>query len=290
MSENPHFAIRLLRRFAGLIGLENAARRLYHRWTRPHRGEGIESLRRIDAAAHEIGAYTQWLMDIDPRSPWHSREFVARFGGFHPPDGPRTLVREGLGDRVRNDFLLLLLREIVTRKIPGELAEIGVHRGDSARVLHHFCPERKLFLFDTFTGFTSDDLARESLRVGYNETTQFTDTSVDLAIRKIAPQGNTVVPVVGWFPQSIPAQLHAETFAFVHIDVDLEAPATAGLEFFWPRLAPGGYIVLHDYNAWPGLRLAVDQFCTRHRLVVVPMPDKSGSVVLPKPLPAITLP
>ncbi len=287
MQENPRFVIRLLRRLAGLIGLENAGRRLFHRWTRRAGKGGIEALRRIDDAAREVGGYAQWVMDIDPHSPWHSRDFVVQFGGFHPPGEQRNLIREGSGDRVRTDFLLLLLREIVTRKIPGALAEIGVHRGDSARVFHHYCPERKLFLFDTFTGFAPDDLARESLRFGYNETTQFSDTSVDLAIRNIAPRGDAVRPIVGWFPESIPPALRTETFAFVHIDVDLEAPATAGLEFFWPRLSPGGYVVIHDYNAWPGLRLAVDQFCAQHHLVLVPMPDKSGSAVLAKPLPAI---
>jgi len=42
-----------------------------------------------------------------------------------------------------------------------------------------------------------------------------------------------------------------DRFAFVHLDADLEAPIAAGLEFFWPRLTPGEWIVVHDYNAWP---------------------------------------
>jgi hypothetical protein len=41
-------------------------------------------------------------------------------------------------------------------------------------------------------------------------------------------------------------------------------------------------IVVHDYNAWPGARIAVDRFRNRETPVAVPMPDKAGSIVLIK--------
>jgi hypothetical protein len=41
-------------------------------------------------------------------------------------------------------------------------------------------------------------------------------------------------------------------------------------------------IVVHDYNAWPGARIAVDRFRQSQTVVAVPMPDKCGSVVLVK--------
>lgn len=240
------------------------------------------TLESITRSAQSFRCDLQSFMDINPASSWHSPEFVASFGGFHPPGEQRSLSRLHAGDRVRADMLLLLLREITVKQVPGSLAELGVHRGESARLIHHYCPERKLFLFDTFSGFNASDLANESVKIGYNQRQQFADTDVALVLETIAPKNANVLPIIGWFPASITPEVRSSPFAFVHLDADLEAPIAAGLDFFWPRLSRGGYVVVHDYNAWPGARLAVDRFLDGHRVASVPMPDKSGSVVLVK--------
>jgi O-methyltransferase len=236
----------------------------------------------VARSAQALRCDLQYLMDINPASRWFSPVFVANFGGFHPPGDERMLNVMHPGDRVRSDMLLLLLREITVRKVPGAMAELGVHRGTSARLLHHYCPERKLYLFDTFAGFPEKDFAKESINVGYNQRQQFTDTDVDIVLRAIAPLNSNVIPIVGWFPASATPQVSSETFAFIHLDADLEAPISAGLDFFWPRLSTGGIVVVHDYNAWPGSRVAVDRFLLMHHAAAVPMPDKSGSIVLVK--------
>lgn len=230
------------------------------------------------------GCSLQPWMDIDERNWWFPAEFRARFGGFNPPGEQREYVRVFEYDRVRSDMLILLLREILTARVPGSFAELRVHQGASARLIHHYCPERRLYLLDTFTGFTPEDLEAESMAVGFNKTPAFNDTSVEMVRRNIAPVGPTLEFVPGWFPASATPALREDRFAFVHLDADLEAPIRAGLEFFWPRLNDGGMIVVHDYNAWPGARAAVDEFRQRTPVVAIPMPDKSGSIVLRKPV------
>ena len=106
----------------------------------------------VSLAARNYRCDLQHYMDIDPAAANHSPDFVRNFGGFHPPGEQRPLNRIDAGDRVRADMLLLLLREITVRRVPGAMAELGVYRGTSARLIHHYCPERKLYLFDTFTG------------------------------------------------------------------------------------------------------------------------------------------
>ena len=60
--------------------------------------------------------------------------------------------------------------------------------------------------------------------------------------------------VQGWVPEVL-SMLPAERWAFVHLDVNLYQPTLAALEFFWPRLLPGGVIVADDYGSpfTPGL-------------------------------------
>ncbi len=227
----------------------------------------------------------QSQMDIHPQSLWYNPAFIRETGGFFPPDGSQGHRIEWMadGDSVRRDMLVLLLRDIEVRGIRGALAEVGVYRGETATLLHHFLPDRRLHLFDTFTGFDSDDVRSEAAATGASVTTgQFSDTSVDSVRERIRPRNSNVVFHPGTFPASCNASIRRDSFAFVHLDADLFQPTLAGLEIFYPLVAPGGYIVIHDYNAWQGARQATDQFLAEKPEIAVPMPDKNGSAVISK--------
>jgi asparagine synthase (glutamine-hydrolysing) len=51
--------------------------------------------------------------------------------------------------------------------------------------------------------------------------------------------------------------------AFAHVDVDWYEPVMTCLERIFPRLVPGGSIILDDYHAWGGCRKATDEYLTR---------------------------
>ncbi len=220
--------------------------------------------------------FLQNEMDISPRSIWYSPEFVAATGGFLIPGDriDRRICRLEPWDHVRRDMLVLLMRSVTVRQVAGDFAELGVYKGATARLIHHYVPERTLHLFDTFSGFDRSQIEAAS------QAGQFSDTSVDAVMRKIAPRNQNVVIHAGRFPDTVTPDLGK--FAFVHLDADLFDPILAGLEFFYPRVPAGGIIVVHDYNAWPGARRAVDQFFAAKSEVPLPMPDKSGSAVIVK--------
>lgn len=250
---------------------------------------GQMALQRLCGPMADRSFFLQGQMDIHPRGRWRNPAFVALTGGFFPPEGPGARRIEALDpfDIVRRDMLVLLMRALVVRGTPGALAEVGVYRGQTARLLHHYMPERRLYLFDTFEGFAAADLRDDPARTdGLRLDGHFADTSLARARRMVAPRNDNVIFRPGLFPDSADAETDAETYALVHLDADLKAPIAAGLAYFWPRLAPGGVIVAHDYNAWAGARAAVDEFCAERRLIATPMPDKSGSAVLWKPLAA----
>src|ERR1700687_5916809 len=56
-------------------------------------------------------------------------------------------------DPVRYATMALALERIRSESIPGAIAELGVHRGQTSRFLRAQMPERILYLFDTFDGF-----------------------------------------------------------------------------------------------------------------------------------------
>jgi O-methyltransferase len=233
--------------------------------------------------------YLQGQMDIHPRSHWFKPDFAAACGGFFPPaNATEGAVRREVSelepwDCTRRDMLALLLRSVIVRGVSGDFVELGVYRGGTARLIHRYAPERVLHLFDTFSGFDPHDVAHEARATGLQTSAStFTDTSAEGVLRYVGGPAGRVRAYPGRFPDSWSSELDRTSFAFVHLDADLYAPTLAGLELFYPRTSPGGVIVVHDYNAWPGARSAVDGFFSDKPEVPIPMPDKSGSVVVVK--------
>lgn len=170
---------------------------------------------------------------------------------------------------------------IKKENIPGDFAELGVYQGKSARVIHLLAPDRKLHLFDTFGGFPEKDLKTESGEAATYTTKNFADCSVE-GVKEYIKGKQTIIFHKGYFPDSA-ENLQTLKFAFVNIDVDLHNPTKAGLEFFYPRLSPGGIIFIHDYNRkWPGLVKAVDDFVGNIPEVPVQLTDRDSTLMIIK--------
>ena len=248
-------------------------------------------LRLLDRACRMFsnsGFYLQGKMDLDAKSWWHNQEFVSGTGGrFVPTDATaRRVLPLEQWDTVRRDMIILLLRELIARNINGDMAELGVYRGFSARLIHHYLPERKLYLFDTFTGFDARDVKAELAATGRKtEQTAFSQTGLQRALSNIAAQNSNVEVFPGYFPESAPPFMSQRRFAFVHLDADLYEPILAGLSFFYSKVVPNGFILVHDYNSWIGARKAVTEFFRDKPESPIPMPDKSGSALIVKLAP-----
>ena len=196
--------------------------------------------------------------------------------------------------------LRLLAEQIRERDVPGSIAELGVYQGAFAAELNRLFPERKLYLFDTFEGFDEQDLITERTLGGRNafaSAGDFSDTSRDIVLAKMSYPA-TVYICQGRFPDSVAggakradgnaavteSDLKAERFAGVSLDTDLYEPTLAGLHFFYPRLNPGGFILLHDYHSaqYPGVHRAAVEYFKENDLYCVPLADLHGTAVIIK--------
>ena len=176
----------------------------------------------------------------------------------------------------------LIVEEIERKNVAGDIAELGVYKGDFAAVMNLAFPARTLYLFDTFEGFDSSDKEAERKLGSYGVGRDFSDTSVEEVMKRM-PFAERCVTRKGFFPQTAEG-LEDKKFCFVSIDTDLYAPVAAGLSFFYPRLSSGGYIFVHDYNndLFPGAKLAVQEFSSRNTVSFVPLTDKYGTAVISK--------
>lgn len=185
-------------------------------------------------------------------------------------------------DKVRFYTLWLQMQRINKDLIEGDIAELGVYKGETARLLHLMAPERSLHLFDTFGGFTSTDLQAESGEAATYTTKNFADTSISKVLNKVGGDTGKISIHAGYFPQSA-SECGELRYALVSIDVDLYIPTKAGLEYFYPRLSAGGVILIHDYNhKWEGLLRAVDEFLVNSNEYLIPVADMEGTVMIIK--------
>lgn len=174
-------------------------------------------------------------------------------------------------DPVRHASIALALQRIRVEQIPGAMAEIGVHRGATSEFLHKIIPERMLYLFDTFVGFPGEDDSR------------FRNTSTAIVEARLGDTRNVEFRV-GVFPET-KLGLEGEKFSFVLYDADKHEPAVAALQFFYPRLSPGGYFVLHDYNSPESdyaVKRATDAFLTDKPERLIELPDVWGTALFRK--------
>jgi O-methyltransferase len=139
-------------------------------------------------------------------------------------------------------------------RLPGAMAEVGVFQGASAKLL---CEAKgdgvELHLFDTFGGLPQSTSADK----GVHHENQY-PCSLE-SVKQYLKDYDNVSFHPGLFPASADS-LPEMKFSFVHLDVDLYESTLAGLEYFYPRLLPGGVILSHDYSILAGVKKAFTDF------------------------------
>lgn len=160
--------------------------------------------------------------------------------------------------RSRILFLKRAAELILEKNISGAVAEAGVYQGEFAKEINLAFPLKKLYLFDTFSGFPDQDIAEEQ-ETSITKADYLKDTSVEKVISRMTYKEQCVI-CKGYFPQTTKGI--TSTFCFVSLDMDLYKPTLEGLRFFYPRLEKGGMIVLHDYfsDAYPNVKTAVTEY------------------------------
>ncbi len=154
----------------------------------------------------------------------------------------------------------------------GEMAEVGVYQGCSARLISLASDGAPLHLFDTFCGLPAPDRQEhDRMREGHYAA------SVD-GVRAYLSDRPAVAFYPGLFPDTA-GPVAEKRFSFVHLDVDLKAGTLACLEFFYPRMLPGGVIITHDYSYLDGVRAAFDAFLAGRQERVIELPSSQAMLV-----------
>lgn len=204
--------------------------------------------------------------------PWRPGNKFDR--GPHPHGllGP-TVAHTMVGiDRLVN--VRRLTQAALDEDIPGDFIETGVWRGGCCILMRGILAvneirDRKVYVADSFAGVPPPrpDVypADRDLRLDLSTELVVSLAEVKENFRRYGLLDDQVVFVEGLFSKTLPA-LDAGPFALVRLDGDLYESTYIALQCLYPKLSPGGFLVVDDYGVIPACRQAVDDYRAEHNI------------------------
>ena len=174
-----------------------------------------------------------------------------------------------------------------TNCMDGDVVEIGCYLGGtaalSARFLREIGSDHNYFVIDTFAGFREDQFERE-LKLGGAASLRhhFSANSLELARWVMNRHGGGEVRTIMGDIATLPDHAIPPKIAACLIDIDLAEPIYSALCRIYPRLVPGGIVIVDDcddhtqYKA----RIGYDRFVLEQGLV---SEIKHGKGLIKKP-------
>ncbi|WP_373511811.1 TylF/MycF/NovP-related O-methyltransferase [Persicitalea sp.] len=167
---------------------------------------------------------------------------------------------------------------VIEQNIEGDFVECGVWRGGSAMAMaltleRRRARNRQLYLYDTYEGMSEptpedesfagetakkllDNSSREDARgVWCYSTLEEVMQNVD----STRYPSSHLHFVKGKVEDTIPDQA-PDKIALLRLDTDWYESTKHEMEHLFPRLRPGGVIIIDDYGHWKGCRRAVDEY------------------------------
>jgi O-methyltransferase len=193
---------------------------------------------------------------------------------------------------------LLACKHVCSAGIEGDFVECGVWRGGNslvaADVFDRMMTKKRVYLFDTFAGMTEPAEIDERIgvphashptfvanqRKSHNEWCYAPLEEVAATFRKRGLL-NRAQFIKGDVTRTLDDDEHLPTkIAVLRLDTDWYASTRKELETLWPRLQPGGVLMIDDYGYWRGSKEAVDEYFAGPHKPYLHYIDQSGRLAI----------
>lgn len=172
----------------------------------------------------------------------------------------------------RLDWLESTVVQIVSENIPGDFFEAGCWRGGAVifllgalRALRQ--TGRVVWAADSFAGYPAPTASSsEADHLLWERHDYFAVSRADFEqnVARYGLGGDALRVLEGFFDQSIP-KAPIERLAMIRIDIDGYEGVSAVLDLLYPKLSPGGFVVVDELEV-AGCKRAIDEFFARNGL------------------------
>ncbi|MBV9404832.1 MAG: TylF/MycF family methyltransferase [Acidobacteriaceae bacterium] len=197
-------------------------------------------------------------------------DLQAREEGGDWPSEAETMIGMQRLDNLE-DCVVSVIRD----GIPGDLVETGVWRGGASifmkAILEAFgARDRHVWLADSFQGLPEPNAKKYPADEG-DTLSQFAPY-LAVSVEKVKSNferydllDDRVHFLEGWFRDTLPVAPF-EKIAVLRLDGDMYESTIEALEYLYPKLSAGGYLIVDDYGALANCRAAVNDFRQKHHI------------------------
>ncbi|MFT7033472.1 MAG: O-methyltransferase [Cyclobacteriaceae bacterium] len=162
------------------------------------------------------------------------------------------------------------LNYVSKNDIEGDFVECGVWKGGSSMFIAYYLVERKeydrkIFLYDTFSGMTTPtslDIDLKGNKATDNHGMNWKPASLTEVKENMLmtnyPKEN-IVFVEGDVKEVLP-NTQPNKIALLRLDTDWYESTILELKYLYPRLSTNGVLILDDHGHWLGARKAAEEY------------------------------
>jgi hypothetical protein len=195
--------------------------------------------------------------------------------------------------------LISAVEYVLHADVPGAFVECGVWRGGSVMAMletlnRRGSGEREIYLYDTFEGMPPPD-GRDVDREGRGAQEQFATSdrvgesgsdwcyadleAVQRNVHSIRYPRESIYFVKGDVENTIPERA-PEQIALLRLDTDWYSSTLHELKHLYPRIQPGGILIIDDYGYWKGAREATDEYFAERGPVFMSRIDNTARLIV----------
>lgn len=172
------------------------------------------------------------------------------------------------------------VEEALRNGIRGDLMETGVWRGGTVIFMRAIlkawdCNDRMVWAADSFEGLPKPDAEKyaadkDDIFYTFDEL-RVTQEMVEENFKKYGLLDDQVRFLKGWFRDTLP-DAPVQQLAVLRLDGDMYESTMDALTHLYPKLTPGGYLIIDDWGVVEGCRLAVEDYRKKHQLTEAIIP------------------
>lgn len=174
--------------------------------------------------------------------------------------------------RKRLNNLHFCIREIILNEVPGDVIETGVWRGGAAIFMRavlkaYESHDRNVWVADSFEGLPVPNDEKYPADIGdvhcVEDRLRVSIDQVKANFARYDLLDEQVKFLKGWFKDTLPGA-PIERLAVMRLDGDMYESTMDSLKALYPRLSPGGYVIIDDFGYIKSCEQAVHDYRKDH--------------------------
>jgi O-methyltransferase len=201
------------------------------------------------------------------RSETRTFDLNKRLNGSDWPSVAHSMIGLKRMNNVRD-----LLSKVIENKVPGDFIETGVWRGGACIFARGICRaygenNRTIWVADSFEGLPKPNEKKYKADVKDKhykiDLLAVTLDQVKANFKCYGLLDEQVKFLKGWFKETLPTA-PIEKLAILRLDGDMYESTMDALVSLYPKVSPGGYVIVDDYHDIQGCKLAINDYMTNH--------------------------